>query len=129
MEAMLKKISIGPKDSLEEAVKVMGNFGVSALAVVDGEKLVGILSAKDLFKSFVSAKYHNGQTGFVDTLMTSSPESIEYNQSLHFVIDVFMKGSHHYYPVVDKGVFKGTIYREDLLKEVDKMPNATWHPH
>lgn len=47
-------VTIGPDEFLEEAALRMENHGISVLPVVDGEnKVIGIITEKDIFKAFV----------------------------------------------------------------------------
>ena len=124
---MITDISIKPTDTLHDALQMMTKHDVSALAVVNEiRELVGIVSAKDFLRSYVSSKYLNGEIGHVEQYMTKNPSYIKYSDSVHTVINVFMEGSHHYYPVVDYGKFKGMLYRKSLLKEILDMEQTTW---
>lgn len=128
MKDILEKIKIDPKAPIGEAIKIMVENNVSALAVVDEKNhLVGMLSAKDVFKSYVSSKYHNGYEDFVYTYMTVNPTSIPYNMEIHDVITIFLKGEHHYYPVVENNIFMGVLYRKNLLKKLSSLKQSTWH--
>lgn len=54
-DIMIKDVvTIGPDEFLEEAALRMENHGISVLPVVDGEnKVIGIITEKDIFKAFV----------------------------------------------------------------------------
>lgn len=53
-DAMSKDvISVGPNDLLEEAALLMRDNKVGTLAVVDGVKLVGIITESDIFDAFI----------------------------------------------------------------------------
>lgn len=47
---------VEPEDSLSYVVQLMGSRNIKRAPVVDGEKLVGIVTRKDLIKAFVSFK-------------------------------------------------------------------------
>ncbi len=51
-------ISVAPGDHLEAAAELMLQHKIGGLPVVDGNKLVGIITESDLFRTFVSMKTH-----------------------------------------------------------------------
>lgn len=47
-------VTVHPKDTLEKAVEYMVEFKLRSLPVVDGKKLVGIISRKDVIKHLLA---------------------------------------------------------------------------
>ena len=45
---ILKPVTLGPDNKLSEAMEMMGRFRISGIPIVSGEKLVGILTNRDL---------------------------------------------------------------------------------
>lgn len=123
-----RKLSVKKGTSLEEAINCMVEFSVSGLAVVDERNhLVGVISAKDFLRDMISSKYHNLILGNVEDYMASSPKSIKDHCTITDVIDIFIKNSHHYFPIVNSnGEYKGTIYRNQLLKCLMNIKASTW---
>ncbi len=58
-DAMHKPIVIGPDDNLEKVIQLMVKNNISRVPVVDGNKLVGIVTRGDILKGFFR---HVGQT-------------------------------------------------------------------
>ena len=123
-----KNISILNHDSLCHGVDLMIKNDVSGIAVVDkNKKLVGVLSAKDLFKSLISSKYHNLEDDLVSDLMVDEPSVLNNNTSINELLNIFSNKSFHYYPIIDKdNNYLGTIYRKDVLKYIHELKKTTW---
>ena len=51
-------IIIGPKEPVKEAARILVERGVKRLPVVDGTRLVGILTSTDLFKLYYKLSKH-----------------------------------------------------------------------
>lgn len=51
-----KPVTIGADDSVEEALATMSKHGVRRLPVIDGQKLVGMVSQADVAKNLPEAK-------------------------------------------------------------------------
>lgn len=126
--AIAKKISISNNTSLCKGVDLMIKNDVSGIAVInDNNKLVGVLSAKDLFKSIILSKYHNLEDDLVDDLMVRDPHVLNSNISVNELLNIFSNKSFHYYPVVDNDFnYLGTVYRKDVLKYIHDLKKTTW---
>ncbi len=67
---ILKPISLAPDDSLSDAVQVMKKFHISGIPIVNGDKLVGILTNRDLrFETNLNQKISEVMTK--DNLITA----------------------------------------------------------
>jgi len=68
---ILKPISLSPDKLLSDAVEVMNKFHISGIPIVEGEKLVGILTNRDLrFETNLNQKINEVMTK--DNLVTAS---------------------------------------------------------
>lgn len=61
-------ITIEPNVPLEEAAKIMIRRGIKKLPIIDGDRLVGIITATDLVRA------NNVQLGIVQELLKKKPE-------------------------------------------------------
>ncbi len=93
--------------------------------VVNGEKLVGIISAKDLAKLSLDAYVHDKRAvdAYLDAefsiekLMTPDPECINDHATVRKAAEILAEGPFHALPVVDKqGLLKGMVTSTDLLR-------------
>jgi CBS domain-containing protein len=58
-----KVITVSPKDSVEECMKLMTDHHIRHLPVMEGAKMVGLISIGDVVKSIIS-----GQKSFINQL-------------------------------------------------------------
>lgn len=107
--------------SVAEASEVMDNFGVSGLPVVAGQKLVGILTSRDMrFCRDMSLK--------VRDVMTSNPVVEIGNPNIDSAKEKFDTHKIEKLPVVDSdGRLTGLITVKDLEKH-EQFPHAATDP-
>ena len=55
-------LSVSPSTKLSEAAKLMLNHKIGGLPVLDGEKLVGMITESDIFRAFVRVAESDGST-------------------------------------------------------------------
>lgn len=89
----------------------------SAAAPVVSEtgSLVGLLSQKDCFRPALHACYHREWSGQVIDQMTHDVISVDLNEDLIRVAEMFLKHPHRVFPVLDGSVVVGVIHRSDVL--------------
>lgn len=68
--------AVSPRASVFEAVKVMARAGVGAAAVVDGKKLVGVISERDVMLRVV-AKQKDPAATKVRQVMTKAVKTVQ----------------------------------------------------
>lgn len=120
---ILKPETLGPKNKLIEALEMMSRYKISGIPIVDGEKLVGILTNRDIrFAIDVNQPVENLMTkeNLITTPVGTSLEKAEKILQQHKIEKLL---------VVDKkGKLKGLITVKDIQKK--KMyPNACKDKH
>lgn len=71
-DVMSKKVaSVSPKDSTEKAAKLMDEYNVGSIPVCDGDKVVGIITDRDIVLRCVSQNKDLKQP--VNQFMTANP--------------------------------------------------------
>ncbi|MEZ0343184.1 MAG: CBS domain-containing protein [Caldimicrobium sp.] len=127
-------LSVSPQEKLDEVIIQMAEKGVSGVPVVEGERVVGILSEKDILKgigvssptgllSAVAECLKRSEcllegvlTKEVKDLMTTPAITVNLDEPVAKVIELFKKKGINRVPVVDnEGRLKGIIARGDLL--------------
>jgi acetoin utilization protein AcuB len=104
--------TIGPEDTLLDAAKTMSSHGIRRLPVVDGKKLLGMLTATSMLKHISAAEYHiravltrEDLTRFlVDTVARIKLEKVPVltpETNLHEVAQRIVKPQSNAFPVVD----------------------------
>mgnify|MGYP000689847235 CR=1 FL=1 len=109
-------VTISPKNSVSEAIMLMEKYHISGLPVVDGEKLVGIVTGRDVRFTDPKLKIKDVMTRDVIT----APESI----SIEEAKELLQKHRIEKLPVVDSsGRLKGLITVKDIMLR-GRFPNA-----
>lgn len=107
MTRAVQTIQVGQK--LSDANAAMQRGGFHHLPVVDGERLVGILSTTDLLRVSYAYGVDERQTNAVlDDTMTiaelmNDPITLRDQASLREAVELLAKGQFHSVPVVDDG--------------------------
>jgi len=117
---ILEPITLQPDDTVVQAVELMSKFNISGFPVCQGNKLVGILTNRDL--RFVKNKRQK-----VSELMTPKEKLIVAFSgiSLEKAKEILHKNRIEKLPVVNKDFeLKGLITIKDIEKKL-KYPNAT----
>ena len=120
---ILKPVTLGPKNKLFEALDMMRRFKISGIPIVDGDKLVGILTNRDI-------RFADNMEETIDKLMTKENLiTAPVGTSLSKAEKILQQHKIEKLLVVDKnGRLKGLITVKDIQKK--KMyPNACKDSH
>jgi len=109
-------IGIGPKRTVRDAAALMDQAGVGALAVLDGERLVGIVTDRDLVRRVLARGL--APDAPIDSVMTSPVVTIHADADLHKAFDLFRTNAVRRLAVVREGRFVGMITIDDLLGDL-----------
>lgn len=109
-------VAIEPERTVTEAARLMNHAGVGCLAVVDGTRLVGVVTDRDLVRKVLAPGLPADAR--VDSVMTLAPITVEASADLHDVFAVFRSHGIRRLPVVDQGRLVGVISIDDLLVEL-----------
>ncbi len=115
-----KIISTGPETSIREAACLMKQHHISSLLILQDERLVGILTDRDL-RSRVLAK-GVPDTKKVAKVMTKSPKCVEESNHLYDAHLKMMSEGVHHLPVVKINVPVGILTLSDMLRENNAEP-------
>ncbi len=108
-------VSIDPIADLTAAAKLLTKRRIGALVVLDGERLVGILSERDIVRAMAESGSAVLQLP-VAQVMTRNVSTCDVNDSISSVMDRMTKGKFRHMPVLDKDRLAGLISIGDLLK-------------
>lgn len=106
-------IGIGPERTVREAAEVMEQTGVGALAVIDGERLVGIVTDRDLVRRALARGLPADAR--VDGVMTAPVVTIAADADLHDAYATFRTNAVRRLAVVRGAHFVGMLSIDDLL--------------
>lgn len=100
---------------LTSAVRSMDDRRVGAALVLEGERLVGVFTERDVLRA-VAHGLTPGST--VGEWMTRGPETIEPEASAEHAAVLMIHGGFRHLPVVDEGRVVGILSIRDLMRSV-----------
>ena len=106
-------VGIGPDRTIREAAGIMEQAGVGALAVIEGEHLVGIVTDRDLVRRGLACDLPADAR--VDAVMTAPVVTADADADLHDTFAVFRTHAVRRLAIVQAGKFVGMITIDDLL--------------
>jgi CBS domain-containing protein len=112
-----KLISIGPNAPVIEALKLMAENDIGALVVLDGGKLVGIMSERDYARKVILMGKSSHDLP-VREIMTDKVVTIRPGQTVEECMSVMTAKRFRHLPVMEGDRLAGVLSIGDLVKEV-----------
>lgn len=109
--------SIAPTATVYEALKLMGEKEVGALAVTDGGRLVGIVSERDYARKVI-LRGRTSRDTFVREIMTSAVITTRLDQTVEECMALMTDRRIRHLPVMEAGQLIGMISIGDLVKSI-----------
>ena len=129
-EIMSKDLTVvSPTERIVHARRQMLESNVGRLPVVDDDKLVGMVTSKDLMRAFIEfrksvpEKYQKSQIKdlLVDDIMSLNPTFVSRDMSITEVSNIIMETGFNGLPVVDDDELVGIITQTDILRLIEKL--------
>jgi CBS domain-containing protein len=108
-------LTTGPDATLREAAQHMVERRVGSILVVEGDRLVGIVTERDVLGLFARGEFEAN----VADVMTGQPETVAPDESLAQARVVMLHGGFRHLPVVEGGKLVGMLSMRDLFAAVD----------
>ena len=109
--------SVTPDSSVYDAMKLMAEKGIGALMVIDGEKIVGILSERDYARKVI-LQGRASRTTQVREIMTSHVLYAQPEQNIEECMALMTDKRVRHLPVYEEGRLVGVISIGDLVKSI-----------
>ena len=109
--------SLGPDDSVFEAIKILAEKGVGALMVMDKGKLVGILSERDYTRKIALLGKNSKETSVRD-IMTSNVLVVTPQTRTRQCMAIMSEKNIRHLPVVDGTTVVGMLSIRDLMNDI-----------
>ena len=125
-------VTLGPDETLRDAIDLLRRERIRHLPVVDGQKLLGIVTDRDVKRATPSVlagvgadDYDNSlQTIKVAQLMTREPITVPGHSPLKNAVEIFINKKVGALPVVDDGRLVGILTDIDILRVAfDLLPD------
>jgi CBS domain-containing protein len=109
--------AIGPNDTVYDAVKKMAEHNIGGLLVMEGEKILGIVTERDYARKIVLAGRSSKETP-VSVIMTSQVLCVGPLQTTEECMAIMTENRVRHLPVLDDGKLIGLVSIGDLVKDI-----------
>ena len=109
--------TIGPNDSVFDALQRMADKGIGALLVMEGERIVGIVTERDYARK-IALKGRTSALTHVRDVMTTSVMFVKPSQTSEECMALMTDNRLRHLPVVKDDRLVGLISIGDLVKDI-----------
>lgn len=102
----------GPGVTLQEAAAMMMDAGIGSLGVIEGGRLVGILTDRDILQAVAEGV---GGVALVEDWMTPEPDVLAPDVDVEDAADWLLATGYRHLPVVEEGRLVGVVSIKDVL--------------
>ncbi len=118
--------STSPESTVYEALETMAQHNTGALLVMEGEKMVGILSERDCVRK-VDLQGRNSRDTKVREIMTGDVITVSCDQPLEECMHLMQDKGIRHLPVYDNQELMGFVSVRDMLGEMIEMQQIMLH--
>ena len=114
-EIMSRKVlSVSPKTTVADAATVMGERGAGSALVMEGEKLVGIFTERDIVRAL--GQHYDAASHEVAEWMTGDPHTVSPDTDVKEALQTMLERGFRHLPVVNEGTVEGVVSIRDLSR-------------
>ncbi|SFC96773.1 CBS domain-containing protein [Tropicimonas isoalkanivorans] len=113
-------VSVGPWETVRTACDRLNAADVGAVCVLDGDRLVGILSENDVIRRAIAQGRPTSETA-VDQIMTPDPVTVDQSVSLSDAMQIMLRGAFRHLPVMAAGRPVNMLSMRDIPTEYRLM--------
>lgn len=105
-------LSVGPADTVGEAVAVMAQNRVGSVLVMEGEELLGIFTERDTVRALSLS--HDAARHEMVSWMTRNPTTVTPDVDTEDALRTMLDNGFRHLPVVEDGKVVGMVSMRDL---------------
>jgi len=110
-------LTIDPKKSVIEALTIMAKYKIGALIVMDGPKMVGVISERDYAREIILEGKSSKDTK-VEEIMTKKVLTLSADDKFEKGLEIMTQKRIRHLPVMDGNELLGMVSQGDLVKEM-----------
>lgn len=110
-------VSVTPETTVLEAVTIMADSDISALMVLNGEQVEGIITERDFVRR-VARLERSAYATTVGEVMTSSLITVGPQDRTRYCMQLMIERNLRHLPVLEDGKLVGLLSIRDLVKDV-----------
>lgn len=110
-------VAVTPESSVRDAIRTMAEHGIGAVLVMEGDRLVGILSERDYARKVILQGRSSADTG-VREIMSSPVITVDPGDSVESCMQLVTHRRVRHLPVLAHGRIIGVVSIGDLVKAV-----------
>mgnify|MGYP003122488716 CR=1 FL=1 len=115
--------SLAPDDTVRQAAELMVSHHCSAILVMQGDKLAGIFTERDITRRVVASN-RNPDTTKLSEVMTPDPDTLSGDDLAGSALERMSERGYRHLPVVDNGKVIGMVSIRDLYRMAKEMLEA-----
>ena len=118
-------LTVPSEISLREAARVMRDRNVGAAVVVEGDRIAGIFTERDLLRAIADSRHPD--QGQVQSYMTPDPMTLPSDHAPSEAAQIMSERRFRHIPVVDDGRLVGIVSIRDLVGAGLQMTSDAAH--
>jgi CBS domain-containing protein len=108
---------VAPDIMVFDGLKLLSDYGVGAIVVIEHEQLVGIFSERDYTRK-VALQGKNSRETPISEIMTRNVISVPPSAGTHVCMSLMSQNKIRHLPVVDGGKVLGLISIRDIMDDI-----------
>ena len=109
--------TIAPDATVFDAIKLMSDLGVGALLVMEGSRLVGVISERDYTRKVI-LKGRSSSSTLVQDIMTKKVICLSPGNNIDECMALMNENQIRHLPIVEKGTVVGIVTIMDVIKNI-----------
>lgn len=107
--------SVSPDHTVLDALKIMAGKDISAVLVIEGERLVGIFTERDYARKVI-LQGRSSRESRIGELMSQNLLTVSPTQTVEEIMAIMTENRFRHLPVVDHGQLVGIVTIGDTVK-------------